>query len=224
MKIKTTACLLVVLFLLAGCFDRDSVNHVHKIYIKKINGKYILYRYGKPFIIKGAAGSTNLDVLSACGGNTIRIWDTVGIDTVLQQANKNHLAVVIGLPMPDSKFMAYYNNPANVAAQFAAFKKLVDKYKSNPAVLMWCVGNELVFPSGRSYNGFYNAFNNIVTMIHQTDPDHPITTTIINFQKKNIFNIKLRTDIDIISFNMFGRLNYLRDDLRNFSWFWKGPT
>lgn len=60
-------------------------------------------------------------------------------------------------------------------------------------------------------------------MIHQDDPDHPVTTTMVNFQRKDIFNIKLRTDIDIISFNIFGRIQSFREDLHNFSWFWNGP-
>ena len=60
-------------------------------------------------------------------------------------------------------------------------------------------------------------------MIHEDDPDHPITTTIVNFQKNDLVNIKIRTNIDIISFNIFSRINELKDDLKNFSWFWNGP-
>ena len=60
-------------------------------------------------------------------------------------------------------------------------------------------------------------------MIHRDDPDHPVTTTMINFQRKTIFNLKMRTNVDIISFNIFGKIESLSQELKDFSWFWKGP-
>jgi len=214
---------IVFLFFLSACSGNYVARPSRKVYIQKENGRYTLYHNGKPFVIKGAAGYTHLDVLSACGGNTIRIWDTTGIDTILKAANKNHLAVIIGLPMPNSKFISFYDDTVWVANQFNAFKKLVAKYKDDPAVLMWCAGNELDFPYRPSYRNFYKAFNRIVDMIHHDDPDHPVTTTVVNFQQKNILNISYRTDVDVISFNIFGRLSYLRDDLSHISWLWHGP-
>jgi len=118
--------------------------------------------------------------------------------------------------------MVYYNDTAKVAKQFHDLKKLVNKHKNDPAVLMWCVGNELTFPFKPSYNNFYKAFNNIVDMIHEDDPDHPVTTTMVNFQPKEIFNMKIRTNLDLISFNIFGKIHSFNRDLKNFAWFWDG--
>lgn len=223
MNIKTLAYIIFIIFFLSACSDNSPRGNKHKVFIQKKDGKYTLYRLGKPYIIKGAAGFNNLEALSASGGNTIRIWDTTNVDAILKEANKNHLSVIIGLPMPDSKYIAFYNDTSRVAKQHKLFKTFVNKYKHNPAVLMWCVGNELAFPYKPTFGSFYTEFNNIVQMIHHDDPDHPVTTTVVNFQQKDIINISLRTDIDLISFNVFGRLKYLRDDLRNFSWFWRGP-
>lgn len=223
MILRIFACCVCALLLLTSCNNNRADTNARKVYIKQQNGKYTLYRWGKPFVIKGAAGYANLDVLAAAGGNTIRVWDTTNVDLILQQANKNHIAVIMGLPMPESGYIEYYNDPVKVARQFSDFQKLVNKYKSNPAVLMWCVGNELSFPYRPSYHNFYKAFNGIVKMIHHDDPDHLVTTTIVNFKKHDIFNIKVRTDVDVISFNMFGRLSYLRDDLKSFLWMWRGP-
>ncbi|MNX89819.1 hypothetical protein D3C86_1218440 [compost metagenome] len=88
---------------------------------------------------------------------------------------------------------------------------------------MWCIGNELDFPYKLTYNNFYNAFNELTNMIHKDDPDHPITTSVLNFNKKHIFNIKTRCDIDVISFNIFSRITFLRSDLKQASLFWNGP-
>jgi hypothetical protein len=217
-------CLFFVLFLLvfSACSSDKPISEP-KVFIKNENGKFTLYRNGKPFYIKGAAGDSYLHELSKAGGNAIRIWDTTNVDSILKKANENGIAVIIGLPIPESHAMYYYNDPSKVAKQLLDFKKLVNKHKNNPAVLMWCVGNELVFPYKPSYHNFYKAFNNIVDMIHEDDPDHPVTTTMVNFQRKEVFNIKVRTNVDLISFNVFGKIHSFESDLMYFSWFWNGP-
>ncbi len=192
--------------------------------IKSEQGTYRFYRNGKPFLVKGASGFTNLKALSEAGGNTIRVWDTVNLASILDSAQAYHLAVVVGLPMPDNKNMdEFYNDEAKVAAHYKNLEKTVYRYRHHPALLSWCIGNELTFPYKPNYNRFYSAFNHVVDMIHHNDPNHPVTTTIINFQRKNIACIKLRTDIDYISLNIFGDLKHLKNNLKDFKWFWKGP-
>ena len=219
--LKNVPVIIFFLLIFSAC-SRDKQISEPKVFIKKENGKYTLYRNGQPFYIKGAAGDTYLDELSSAGGNAIRIWDTTHVDSILKKANANGIAVIIGLPIPESHAMFYYNDTAKVAKQFHDLKKFVNKHKNDPAVLMWCVGNELTFPFKPSYNNFYKAFNNIVDMIHEDDPDHPVTTTMVNFQRKEIFNMKLRTNLDLISFNIFSKINTFHRDLKNFAWFWDG--
>ena len=220
--IKRHYLFLLCIFIFSACSQDKPIKQA-KVFIKEVDGKFTLYRNGKPFYIKGAAGSTNLDRLARAGGNAVRIWDTTAVSSILKEANEKGIAVILGLPIPESQFKFYYNDSTKVAQQFLVLKRLVNKYKSDPSVLMWCVGNELVFPNSPSYNNFYKAFNNIVDMIHKDDPDHPVTTTMVNFQRKEIFNIKVRTDVDLISFNIFGRIHALASDLASFSWIWDGP-
>lgn len=214
--------LFIVLFFLA-CTPPNDFTLKGKVQIRKISGKYILYRDGKPYDIKGAAGNTHFKILKAMGGNTMRVWDTLGLSNILDSAKANHLTVIVGLPIFNSDYRAFYDDTAKVNAQYKAFKTVVNKFKNHPSVLMWCIGNELDFPFKPSYNGFYQAFNSLTEMIHQDDPDHPVTTTVLNFNKKYIFNLNTRCNIDLISFNIFGKLTYLREDLKNASWFWNGP-
>lgn len=195
-----------------------------KVTIIKENSKYNLYRNGKIFRIKGAAGYSHFSELKKLGGNTIRIWDTLNLATILDSALANDIAVIVGLPVPNNDdYMSFYNDPQKISFQYNSYKKIVNKFKSHPAILMWCVGNELSFPYKLSYNNFYNSFNGIVDMIHDDDPDHPVTTTILNFDKDYLITLALRCNIDIISFNIFNSINDLRKDISNFSWFWNGP-
>jgi hypothetical protein len=211
-----------VALMACGTAPRGDKNR--KVYIDYSNGRYTLYRDGQPFLVKGAAGYTNLGALKAAGGNTIRTWDTMHLAAILEEAQKNNLAVVAGLYMPNSYDLDYfYTDTAKVAAQFQLYKAAINKYKNHPALLCWCVGNELIFPFSAKYAPFYLAFNHLVSMIHQEDPDHPVTTISGNFSKRNVFNINSKTAVDFISFNVFGAIRSFSNDLQNFEWCWKGP-
>lgn len=211
----------MVLFFL-GCHQPKDTTP-KKVQIKEIDGNYKLYKDDKPYAIRGVAGDAHFHTLKEMGGNTIRIWDTTRLSVILDSAKAHHLAVIVGLPIFNSDYTGFYADSAKVERQYQAFKSIVHKYKNHPSVLMWCIGNELDFPFKPSYNSFYKAFNQLTEMIHQDDPDHPITTTVLNFNKKYIFNLIVRCNIDLISFNIFGRITYLRDELKSFSWFWNGP-
>lgn len=224
---KSYSWILVLLsgiIFLSSCSDKRLYDKHHKVYIEEKDGKYTLYRNGEPYQIKGASGFTHLKKLNETGGNTIRIYDTAKLGDILNDAEANHLAVIVGLPMMDNKFFNdFYDDTAKVGAQFRAYKELVEKYKSHPAVLMWCIGNEQDFTFNLKYNKFYSAYNNLVNLVHDVDPDHPVTTTVIDVRHNWIANIRLRTKTDLISINSFGGLRFLRKELKGFSWFWNGP-
>lgn len=215
--------LLVPIFMGLFSCSRQSPDTDGKVHILKTGGQFTLYRNGKPYQIKGAAGFSHLPLLKKSGANTIRVWDTTGLSKILTDAHANDLAVIVGLPIPESRHMTLYNDDRKTALQLMAIKKLVNTYKSHPALLMWCVGNELSFPYRIRYNNFYKAFNEIVDMIHENDPDHPVTTTMVNFQWQEVMKIKLRTNIDFVSFNIFGRLKTFRQDINAISWIYKDP-
>ena len=221
---KFTNCFIIILLFCCACNNHDWAGKPgKKVYIGLKNGAYTLYRNGQPFLVKGGSGFTRLKELKQAGGNTIRTWDTTGIQRVLDSAQAYGLAVMVGLPMPLNEDMdLFYNHPEKVQVHHRRIMAVINRYKNHPALLCWCLGNEIAFPF-RPYKKFYTAFNNLVDGIHHDDPDHPVTTTIMTFQKKNIFNIQQRTRIDFISFNIFGSIHTLKKDLANFKWMWKGP-
>ncbi|SEO38440.1 glycoside hydrolase family 2 TIM barrel-domain containing protein [Mucilaginibacter sp. OK283] len=216
--------ILLSCFFSFGCNKAQPADNAGKtVYIKNENGKYTLYRQGQPFLVKGAAGHTNLKRLKEAGGNTIRVWDTVHLANILDSAQANNLAVIVGLPMPPSLRMDEFYNTPQAAAFTKKITSVINKYKNHPALLCWCLGNELTFPFRPRFNQFYTVFNNLVDSIHYNDPQHPVTTTVMTFQKENIFNIRYRTKIDFISFNIFGSIQTLKQDLQDFKWLWNGP-
>jgi hypothetical protein len=213
-----------VLFLFAACSKKERLRNDLKVYVLHENEKFTLIKNGKPYYIKGAAGHTNLKKLREIGGNTIRTYDTLNLGSILDEASKNQISVMIGLPLPESKHSEFvYNNPEVAAKLIADYTALVNRYKDHPAVLMWCVGNELDFSPNIKYYNFYKTYNKLVSQIHELDPDHPVTTTMVNLRPKNLFCISMFTDVDILSTNVFISLKKMADELDQVSWFWKGP-
>ncbi len=176
-------------------------------------------------MIRGASGYTHLDKLREAGGNTIRTWDTVNLGAILDEAQRKHLAVIAGLSMPVSAYLDYfYKDTAKVAAQYRAFSRTVQRYKDHPALLMWCLGNELNFTYKPGYGAFYKTFNRLLNMIHATDPNHPVTSTMPNFNIVQTMMLRWKApQLDLISFNTFGKLKYLNGQLERYAWCWNGP-
>lgn len=208
-----------------SCSSGKQESSTRKVHIVHKKGTYTLYRNGVPFVVKGGSGYTHMARLKAIGGNTVRTFDTTRLQAVLDEAATHGLAVIAGLYIPESRYMDYfYRYPGKVEAQYIALREIVRKYRSHPALLMWCLGNEVDFPGRPSYQQFYNAYNGLLDMIHHEDPDHPVTTTVINFQVRNIFNIRRKVrGLDIISFNTFGGIKKLNRQLKIYSWLWSGP-
>lgn len=224
MVTKLSVTSLILIILLPFCTSKRVPSPENrKVFIDYKDGKFTLYRNGSPFFIKGGSGYTHLDALHESGGNTIRVWDTVNLGSILDDAAANHLAVVVGLPFRYADPMSFYHDTSMVFGQYNALQQVIKRYKHHPALLVWCVGNELYFPFSRHYNDFYNAFRNIVDMIHAEDPDHPVTTTILNVRTKYIFNVLRRSNIDFISLNIFNKIPDMKDKIGGLTWFWKGP-
>jgi len=212
-------------FSFTHCNTSPALEGNRKVFIQKNGKQYTLYRNGQPFVIKGAAGYSQLGKLQAIGANTIRTWDTAGIGAILDQAQRHQLAVIVGLPMPGSDYTDYfYKDTTRVAAQYRAFTRIVQRYKDHPALLMWCLGNEPGFSFKPRYRPFIKAFNRLLDMIHTTDPDHPVTTTMVNFSIWQALCIKWKVHgLDLLSFNIFGQLPGLQHKLDKYAWLWNGP-
>lgn len=218
---KQILMLCTVAVLIISCNRSESLRSSAKVYIKKEEGKYTLYKDGKPFFIKGASGNEHFDLLAQYGGNTVKFWDTVAIEKTLNLAKKNNLSVILDFPMINSKYNDFYEDTLKTKFEYNSFKRIVNKFKNHPSLLMWCLGNEIRFPFDLKHENFYKHYNSLVRMIHQNDPNHPVITS--TDVKKDVLSIKLRTDIDVIAFNLFGNLNSFRKDAKWVLKFWNGP-
>ena len=191
-----------------------------KVSVVQENGKWQLIRNDKPYYIKGAGGQTFLDEVVQTGGNSIRTWGLDDAETILDEAQKRGLTVMLGLWVQHERHGFDYNNEAKVKTQLEAFKKAVLKYKDHPALLLWGVGNEVDL--NYSNTKVWDAIQDIAKMIHETDPNHPTSTVTAGLDSMEVQLIKKKApDIDIYGINTYGDLGNVKKNLRNFGW--NGP-
>ncbi len=211
--------------LLLSCNKKpEQTARQKKVEIKKEDGGYKMYKDGKPFFIKGAVGHTHISDLAASGGNTMLIWDTSLIEKTLQEAAANNVSVIVGLDVPSGELTNWYTDEVKVNKMFTAYENIVNRYKAHPALLAWGLGNELIMPISSNSSHFYKTYNRFLNMIHEQDPDHPVTTTIINYQKQSILNIRWKIrGLDFISINTYAKIKEIRWKLKQLKLIWNGP-
>ncbi|WP_044513517.1 glycoside hydrolase family 2 TIM barrel-domain containing protein [Hymenobacter sp. DG25B] len=181
-------------------------NPTNVVRLEQSGSGYRLTRNSKPFFIKGGAGLQHFDKLKAAGGNSIRIWTTEYADEVLNAAHQQGLVVMLGLWIKPAREGIDYYDPEALQTQQASIREQILRYRNHPALLMWNVGNEydIEAPSPK----VFQAVNAIAKMIHELDPNHPVTTTILANPNSVDHFINLCSDVDILSINVFAGLDY----------------
>lgn len=202
--------------------NNKSTEGPARVTIDKTNGQYVLSVNDQPFYINGAGlefGS--IEALAKHKGNSFRTWRTDnGQNTaleILDEAHRHGLMVTMGIEVARERHGFDYNDQKAVTAQLERIKKEVIALKDHPALLIWAIGNELNL---RYTNPkVWDAVNDISQMIHQVDPNHPTTTTLAGISRREVQEIKERApDLDILSFQVYGKLEQLPKQVRNYGW------
>lgn len=174
------------------------------------DGKYALYRDGKPYKVNGVGFIGNdLQGVATSGANSIRTWSIDGndmpIEALLDEAHSLGLTVSLTLNFAKERYGFDFDDEGGVANLVEKSRAQVLKHKDHPALLMWIVGNEVNI----NYTNpkVFDALNKVALMIKEIDPYHPVTTALAGFDRKAIADINERApDIDFISFQMYADL------------------
>lgn len=209
--ILSIAFLTILFYIFSFSNAKKIVDETKTVFIKKEKNSFKLYKNGNHFKMRGANGNSYLKLLSDIGGNTIRVYDTTNVKSILDNALKNNLAVIIDISIP--KFTEennYYSIKQNNIALKQNIRKLVRKHKDHPALLFWNLGNELDYPLVLIKNSFINTFNELIDIIHNEDPNHPVGTSLIPSRPQTL-SIHLHSqNLDLIGFNAFGNLKMVK--------------
>ncbi len=188
--------------------------------IEKTNNGFQLLRNGKPYYVKGVGGQVNFDAMVNIGANSFRTWGIDDAQTVLDEAQKRGLTVMLGFWLQHERHGFDYNDDAKVKIQLNHFKSAVDQFKNHPALLFWGIGNELDLDYTNPK--CWNAVQDIAAYIHQVDPNHPTSTVTAGLDSLEVAHINARCpDIDIYCVNTYGDIGNVPSNIGRYGW--KGP-
>jgi hypothetical protein len=205
---KPVLFLVLIIPMMIACSPETSeTTSPMKVEIFESDDGYRLLRGGRPYEIRGAGMSIDdIERFAANGGNSIRNWTTISdrqdTQALLDAAHAHGVTVALGLPMHAERHGFDYNDEAAVAKQLAMMQAEVLKYRDHPAVLAWLIGNEL----DHSYTNprVWDAVNDVARMIHELDPNHPVSTTLSGFKEEVISEMLTRApDLDFYSFQLW---------------------
>ncbi len=160
--------------------------------VTSTQGNWQLTVNGSPYQVKGVtwgppanAAPAYMPDLQSMGVNTIRTWGTDGTSLpLLNSAAAYGIKVISGFWL--NQGTDYLNDTNYKTTQLTTIVNWVTTYKSNPGVLMWDVGNEVLLTLQNTYSGTQleqerNAYaqyvDQVVQAIHAADPSHPVTST-----------------------------------------------
>jgi len=182
-------------------------------------GRHTLLRDGKHYMVKGACWPTaaSVESLVASGGNSVRTY-AEEIEWMLPLAKKHGLSVMLGLPIGRERQSYDYRSQAANDAQLEILRGWVRRYKNEPNLLMWAIGNEPEL-MGKNTVPLWKEVGRIARMIREDDPHHPIVTVIAGFDERKIKEIiTYSSELDALGVNWYGEADKWPDDLRKFGW------
>jgi hypothetical protein len=206
-------------------YDKKVTDETSTVYIKGNFSEFELVRNGNPFYIKGVAGDSNFQELAERGGNTVRLYDTIDIQSKLDEALKHGLAVIVDIPVPPYSNQ-YLLDEEETELLKGKIGNLVKRYKNHGAILMWNLGNELNYPKihwkdfireNQGKKQFINNFNELIDIIKREDKNHPVSTSKWNIKIEHYISFKIFSpEIDIVSFNVFGDTKNINHKMNQF--------
>ena len=197
--------------------DSTATEHVPVSLEQDSEGNYHVYRNGEPYFIKGAGGSSRLDLLVESGGNSIRTWSTSEADRILDEAHERGLTVMLGIWLGHERHGFDYDDEDAVASQKEEAREKILRYRDHPALLAWGLGNEvnLRYTNTR----VWHAVEDIAKMAKELAPDKLVTTVIAGINEENARLIKEKVpSIDFLSINTYGGLDHLPERIRETVW------
>lgn len=213
----------VTTLLIAGLFfcSAHAMAEAIPVELEKTGQGWRLLRGGEPYFIRGAGGDHSLTSLRAAGANSVRTWDAENVrgdedvGVLLDEAHALGLTVSVGIWLGHERHGFDYDDPDQVATQVARTRRIVERHKDHPALLLWGLGNEMEGFDDGDNPAIWSAVNDLAAMIKELDPNHPIMTVTAFVHGERIEFLHRRSPaIDIHGVNAYGGATAVHEMLR----------
>ena len=212
--------------------------------IKQSTGRVVVTGHqmlvdGKPFIIKGVGYSPvpigegskdyytsnyadiynrDLPILRKMGANTVRLWywnnnaDHADFLNKAYNDGKDPIYVIASFGI---SFDADISSPDIRNKIKSDFRKMVAKYKDNPAILMWIIGNELNAKGEYIYEDLFSLTNEMAKEAHIEEGAnyHPVAITMVD---RNLTDVIKKYDPRMTSLDVWSVQLYRGKSFGNF--------
>ncbi|MFT4661524.1 MAG: hypothetical protein ACI8XB_001801 [Patiriisocius sp.] len=208
------------LFFISCLLSLTIFGQAIKVELQKDGDQWKMLRGGEEYFVKGVGGHVHLDKAVEIGANSLRTWGAENAQEILDEAEEKGLTVMLGLWVQHERHGFDYDNKSAVKAQLAGFRKVVNKFKDHPALLMWGVGNEVDL--NYKNTNVWDAVQDIAKMIHELDPNHPTSTVTAGLDEAEVkLVLEKAPDIDLYCVNTYGDIGNVKGNILKFGW--EGP-
>lgn len=185
--------------------------------VARAGGGYALKQGGAPYYIQGGGGHSELGLLAAAGGNSVRTWGVEQTREVLEASRGLGLTVAAGLWIEHQRHGFDYGDAAAVAAQVARHKASIDELKDEPAILMWSIGNEVWLEADDPR--VWDAIEAVAAHARAVDPGRPTMTVLPHVSQAEITHILERCpSIQVLGVNSYGGIGIVMEQARAYGW------
>ncbi len=202
-KITSTITIILLVLLSLNCTKQDTSSSTEK------NTRQIIVD-GTPYFIEGICyhpvpkGETKRDfgtltedlaLMVEAGINTIRVYEPIQEEWVLDELDASGIKVIIGFG---------YNQGGVYDILSGTFIDYVNMYKDHPSILMWELGNEYNYHPewfDGDIKNWYTAMNDAAAIIHQNDLNHPVTTA--HGELPDSLALAMSPNIDVWGMNVY---------------------
>ncbi|WP_245263419.1 glycoside hydrolase family 2 TIM barrel-domain containing protein [Azorhizobium doebereinerae] len=160
---------------------------------------------GKPFAVNGASGRDRLAELKGIGAKVIRTYGEEPGE-ILDAAQRAGLKVIVGFWMEHPRRGFDYGNPGAVQVQLDALQKMVERYRTHPALLMWGIGNEVETElSPAQSEAVWSGIEQAARLTKSLDPDHPVMAVLADAGQEKVAALKRAApSVDVLGLNAYG--------------------
>jgi hypothetical protein len=173
-------------------------------------GGFVLVRDEKPYYVRGVGGSVHMDLAASAGANSVRTWGSDQAEAAFAGAGPRGMTVLLGVWL--SHDAAFYEADSYKNEKREELRALLAKYKDDPALLMWGIGNEINLSTNTK--AAWSFVNELVRMVHEADPNHPAMTVLAGAPVEVIDEVVRDVPlVDVLGLNEYGDLTHADADV-----------
>lgn len=187
---------------------KDFVGSV--VTTRKEGDRWVLYRNGDPYEVRGVGGLWNLERAASLGANSIRTWGEDAWEEAFAAAEKLGMTVLAGVWL--SHDPKDFENETYLESKRRQVDELAKRWARHPQLLAWSLGNE--FHLEANSPRAWKFVEELAQIIRRHDTHHPISTATAHSPPDVLdLIVEHAPSIDLLAVNSYAGLPAVTRDI-----------